>query len=490
MQSKLSTMKKITTLFFVILLSLNALAQLEVKPNSFKLVEGFVNINLEKQNDSYEKPYAVLKIRTENIDDQQRNELIFKVQDNVDYEVEYKVGEVWLYISYFATYLQISHPELGSAEIYFPFDMVGKKGYELTLVSKKEDATGSGIVIITTKPEDGATITLNGKTLKKQTPFTNDMIAAGHYEVTVSKENFQNVTKTFEIYDGDTTYLEIMMPYNLGKININSNPLGATVYIDDKKRGVTPLTLNDVNFGDHELRIEMDGCQSFQSKLVVGDKVLNINANIFKHPKGSLPGEFSVSEKDKVYFAQGDLQYYQNKYHFANSQIIKFDGMNSSGLFKWNADGSNPHNKFQDWGKKSISNAGSAKWRTLSKAEWEYVLNTRNTNSGRRFVKATIENVKGIILFPDNWEEEWYSLNYDVGNYENNIISLSDWTNVFESCGAVFLPNKYWTSTKDVWDDGAKDGGIVWLFNMDGGEIKSEGLVYIEKSVRLVCPAK
>ena len=124
------------------------------------------------------------------------------------------------------------------------------------------------------------------------------------------------------------------------------------------------------------------------------------------------------------------------------------------------------------------------------KAEWEYVLNTRNTNSGRRFVKATIENVKGIILFPDNWEEDWYSLNYDVGNYENNIISLSDWTNVFESCGAVFLPNKYWTSTKDVWGDGTKDGGSVWLFNMDGGEIKSEGLVYIEKSVRLVCPAK
>lgn len=490
MQSKLSTMKKITTLFFVILLSLNALAQLEVKPNSFKLVEGFVNINLEKQNDSYEKPYAVLKIRTENIDDQQRNELIFKVQDNVDYEVEYKVGEVWLYISYFATYLQISHPELGSAEIYFPFDMVGKKGYELTIVSKKEDATGSGIVIIATKPEDEATITLNGKTLKKKTPFTNDMIAAGHYEVTVSKENFQSVTKTFEIYDGDTTYLEINMPYSLGKININSNPVGATVYIDDKERGVTPLKLNDVNFGDHELRIEMDGCQSFQSKLVVGDKELNINANIFKHPKGSLPGEFSVSEKDKVYFAQGDLQYYQDKYRFTESQLIKYSiGTFTKGTFEWNSVGGGPHKKFQDWGKKSISNAGSTKWRTLSKAEWEYVLNTRNTNSGRRFVKATIENVKGIILFPDNWEEDWYSLNYDIGNYENNIISLSDWTNVFESCGSVFLPNEYWTSTSEVWDDGSKFG-YVWIYYISGGDIKSESLVYFDKSVRLVCPAK
>ena len=158
-------MKKIIVFIFVIFLSLNALAQLEVKQNSFKEVHGFVNINLDKQNDSYEKPYAVLKIRTENIDDQQRNKLNFKVQDNVDYEVEYKVGEVWLYISYFATYLQISHPELGSAGIYFPFDMVGKKGYELTLVNKQKDATGSGILVITTKPEDGATITLNGKTL-------------------------------------------------------------------------------------------------------------------------------------------------------------------------------------------------------------------------------------------------------------------------------------------------------------------------------------
>ena len=88
-------MKKIIVFVFAMFLSLNALAQLEVKPNSFKLVEGFVNINLEKQNDSYEKPYAVLKIRTENIDDKQRNELIFKVQDNVDYEVEYSFDDLY-----------------------------------------------------------------------------------------------------------------------------------------------------------------------------------------------------------------------------------------------------------------------------------------------------------------------------------------------------------------------------------------------------------
>lgn len=113
----------------------NALAQLEVKPGSFKEVIGFVNISLDKQTDDNDQPYAVLKIKTENINDKQRRELSFKGDARTFFEVEYRDGEVWLYISYYATYLKISHPDLSSTEFYFPFDMQGKKGYELTLVN-------------------------------------------------------------------------------------------------------------------------------------------------------------------------------------------------------------------------------------------------------------------------------------------------------------------------------------------------------------------
>ncbi len=57
------------TFFFII----PAFAQLEVKKGSFKEVPGFVNINTNKMYDDNDKPYAVLKIKTENIGSKERH---------------------------------------------------------------------------------------------------------------------------------------------------------------------------------------------------------------------------------------------------------------------------------------------------------------------------------------------------------------------------------------------------------------------------------
>lgn len=135
---KIQIMKRYILLFFALILSIQLLAQLEVKEGSFKEVHGFVNINLDIQTDDNEIPYAVVKVKTENINDKQRRELLFQGDAATFVECEYKVGEVWVYVTYKATYLKISHPDLSSTEFWFPFDMEPKKGYELTLVNKSE----------------------------------------------------------------------------------------------------------------------------------------------------------------------------------------------------------------------------------------------------------------------------------------------------------------------------------------------------------------
>ncbi len=134
-------MKKLTAIILLLLFSLGATAQLEVKPDSFKEVAGFVNINLDIQEDDNNVPYAVVKVKTENINDKQRRELLFQGDAATFIECEYKVGEVWVYLTYKATYLKISHPDLSSTEFWFPYDMEPKKGYELTLVNNAALAT-------------------------------------------------------------------------------------------------------------------------------------------------------------------------------------------------------------------------------------------------------------------------------------------------------------------------------------------------------------
>ena len=195
-------MKKSLLLIILVISGFIGFAQLEVKEGSFKKVEGFVNINTDKMFDDNEKPYAVLKIKTENINDKQRRQLGFGGDAQTFFETEYKDGEIWLYISYYATFLKISHPDLSSTEFWFPYDMEPKRGYELTLVYKSsldeevlkrieklenasnENETKYGYIIITT-PTDGATVYINGKKMEMKTPFASDKLEYGEYMVKV-----------------------------------------------------------------------------------------------------------------------------------------------------------------------------------------------------------------------------------------------------------------------------------------------------------------
>ena len=168
-------MKKQLLLLMMLLLSLRVFAQLEVKPGSFKEVVGFVNLDLNKQTDDNDQPYAVLKIKTENINDKQRRELNFQGDARTFFELEYRDGEVWLYISYYATYLKISHPDLSSTEFYFPFDMQGKKGYELILVNNaKSDIDEQKIKSMIDERLENASVTSTRDTIVVQTVLVDE----------------------------------------------------------------------------------------------------------------------------------------------------------------------------------------------------------------------------------------------------------------------------------------------------------------------------
>lgn len=234
-------MKKTIAVIVLLVLSPQLLAQLEVKEGSFKEVSGFVNINPDPnyQTDDNDLPFAVIKIRTENINDKQRRELKFSGNAETFIVLEYKDGEVWVYLTAkYADYLKISHPDFSSIEYPLPFDLHPKKGYELTLVNKTSNESGKGSLTIKTKPENGAIIVLNGKVLNQKTPFTNDMIAVGKYEITVSKDRFKPTTQTVTIQNSDTKVVEIEMPSDVADITLSADNQ-TYIYIDGvrKSRG-------------------------------------------------------------------------------------------------------------------------------------------------------------------------------------------------------------------------------------------------------------
>ena len=215
-------------------------------------------------------------------------------------------------------------------------------------------------------------------------------------------------------------------------------------------------------------------------------------------------GGISVSATQKVYFSPGNLQWSASGIHaiagggaeagtwqFAPNQwdIIGADNKNISStytdwidLFGWGTSGYN--NKYPymtsttgsdygngendiagtnyDWGvynaiynPKTNTTDAPGTWRTLTKDEWEYLLDTRATASSIRYAKGTVCGIAGLIIVPDDWKSSIYSLNnvniVDV-TYTSNIIGANDWVKM-DSAGCVFLPaggNRYGTSVYSV----------------------------------------
>ena len=175
-------------------------------------------------------------------------------------------------------------------------------------------------------------------------------------------------------------------------------------------------------------------------------------------PDGALNGKFSVSASKQVYFSKGNLRYASSKWSFFDNQ---YDYYNSYSADAWNHFGwstsattygmntstsnGDYSGDFVDWG--ATMGAG---WRTLTSDEWAYLLKTRsastvNGTENGRYAKAKVNDVGGVILFPDTYTHPDgvaapTGVNAtDEYGWEGNSYTAADWTKM-ESAGCVFLP--------------------------------------------------
>ena len=235
-------------------------------------------------------------------------------------------------------------------------------------------------------------------------------------------------------------------------------------------------------------------------------------------------GGFSVSADKQVIFSPGNLQYHpaNNEWRFAESQLDYIGKANESisstyngwlDLFGWSTrdtnfgvstskDNDDYTGSFVDWGTNTIGNDEPNTWRTLTRDEWEYLLNNRPNASSLKGV-AQVNGVNGLILLPDNWicpsavtfksgfHSDWNLEAY--GQYQT--FSADQWSKL-ESAGAVFLPaagNRlgtdvfyvqldvyYWSATEAL-----SDYAYYLFFNSDEARMYCY-VRYYGLSVRLV----
>lgn len=172
-------------------------------------------------------------------------------------------------------------------------------------------------------------------------------------------------------------------------------------------------------------------------------------------------------------------------------------------------------NNHSDWGW-CIDNDEQYLWRTLTIAEWQYLLGClggdyRTASSigsitNARYTKVKVHNTYGLVIFPDEYTQPnnvvltSSYINYD-GDYRKfsdeyvDVLNDDEWA-AMELAGAAFLPASGVRDEGDVW--GVQEGANYWScsnvgsssayrINFDAGDFyKNPYMRYTGMSVRLV----
>jgi hypothetical protein len=206
-----------------------------------------------------------------------------------------------------------------------------------------------------------------------------------------------------------------------------------------------------------------------------------------------------VGANKQVSFSKGNLQYTQstNTWSFAENQWDYIGTDNVTGgsvssdptygdskegtaladkvdLFGWgtgdaptkSSTSDSDYSTFVDWGTNKIGNDAPNTWRTLTRDEWEYLLNNRPNASSLKGI-AQVNGVSGLILLPDNWTcpagvtfKLGFHSSYGVEYYAAYQTFTADQWSKLEAAGAVFFPAAGFRNGSNVYY--VQGGGLYW----------------------------
>ena len=98
----------------------------------------------------------------------------------------------------------------------------------------------------------------------------NGPLRNGEYKVTCKKESHRDVSQIIHIQDGITEPIQLKSPIPIyGSLSISSSPAGASVLVDGKQEGITPLFMHKLLIGNHVVKVVMENYKEEEQKIVV-----------------------------------------------------------------------------------------------------------------------------------------------------------------------------------------------------------------------------
>lgn len=150
--------------------------------------------------------------------------------------------------------------------------------------------SNTGWIYVSSSP-GGATVFLDGGNAG-QTPNSGALklngIQAGDHTIKLQMTGYNDYSTTVNVRqstvsDVSTVLVPVGVSPSTGGFTVSSTPSGASVYVDNVLRGITPLTMTDIPAGSHTLLIQQSGYQDYVSTVQVNSGATNTVVATLNH---------------------------------------------------------------------------------------------------------------------------------------------------------------------------------------------------------------
>jgi len=114
----------------------------------------------------------------------------------------------------------------------------------------------------------GASVFVNGR-LAGKTPLRISGLPAGEFSLRFEKDGCEPLSVPVVLSWGSTRISEALPPRGVGAMHVAVEPIGSEVLLDGELVGYTPLDLNNVTTGSHELLVRKTNFKTFTQRIVV-----------------------------------------------------------------------------------------------------------------------------------------------------------------------------------------------------------------------------
>ena len=125
-----------------------------------------------------------------------------------------------------------------------------------------------GLVTLTTEPEVGAEVLVDGVALGK-TPLVDAEITPGVHQLELSAERYLSASRELDVSGGgERQSLAVTLTPDWAVVSLSTSPAGATVLVDGAEAGVTPAAI-EIMSGEHDIEVRLAGYNAWTTKVLV-----------------------------------------------------------------------------------------------------------------------------------------------------------------------------------------------------------------------------